>query len=309
VSRLRPSAVRRIEIASSGIDEAMQLMGSDPFGSRAHVGLRVPTLSTAALTTSNGPPQWQNRYLFQACQYSVGEGSVGRIVGWRQLVTIGVELTVPLPQNPQGPQAPAAPNGKRAVEQLVTSPFWHFPDGDVSFHVTKMAGPNMQGAAFHSPPPAAVPAGTAFRWSMSPGLVWEAITLPAGDPFYVDLTAYRPPNAGRPWGQPLNDGHLKSITDVRTQWLTHGAWSSLDLGVEGPATIIGWISVAQTDPTSPLRAIPGFPPATFYPNGLSDEEQFLLNFPLAQYFRVGMSLVVEIGQRAPVVEIVPKESA
>lgn len=281
-------AVRRIEIPAVGLDEGMQLQGSDPYGSRSHVGLRVPTRPTASNAAANGTPLWQNRYLFTACSFSLGERQVARILGYRQLVTIGVELAVVSGETTEG---------KRVVEQLVTSPFWHFPDGGVSFHITKFGPPNNQGAALTTPPPGPVPAGTSYKHARAPGLLWQSITLPAGNPFYTELTAYKPPNAGRPLGTVLHDGHQGSFTDLRTTWTTHGAWSALDLDVEGPSTITGSISVQQNVANGPLTAIPGFPPSPFYPAGLSAEEQFLLNFPTAQYFRVGLSLVVEIGDR------------
>ena len=283
------TARRRIEIPTTGTDEFLQVVGSDPFGSESHVGLRVPALSTLALSTLNGSPQWRNRYLFAAASYSIGEGSMGRIIGYRQMVTIGTTVNV-------GGEGPVA---LRAVEQEVLSPFWHFPDANLSFHLRRLGPPDHQGFPKNTPGPSDA---RNFHWrtSTGPALLYETATLaPLGagvDPFYVHLTGYTPPNAGKPWGTPLSDGHQGTFTDLRTQHRTHGAWHSLDIEGEGPDTITAFVSVAQTDPATRL-ALPASTP-TFFAGGLSVEEQFLLNYPDALYWRVEFSLIVEIdGQR------------
>jgi hypothetical protein len=276
------SARRRIEIPTTGIDEFFQIIGSDPFGSTSYVGLRVPTRPTATLADDNGTNIFANRYLFTGAAYSVSDGSIGRIVGYRQLVTIGATQTVG-----EGSAAQV-----REVEQLVTSPFWHFADANVSFHLRRLGPPGSQGVPANTPGPTDLRCFK-FRRSDGPALLYETATVPLG--YYVNLTAYTPPNAGQPYGTPLSDGHQGTFYDQRTEWRTHGAWHSLDVEVEGPDTIVAFISVAQTDPASrPVYT----PPGTFFPNGLSDEEQFLLNNPTARYWRVGFSLIVEVGDRA-----------
>jgi hypothetical protein len=282
------SAKRRIEIPTTGIDEALQLVGSDPFGGMSWVGLRVPFLPTEAVANANGEtPQWENRYVFVAATYSVGEGEVGRIIGYRQMVTIGAKLPIPAQEGP--------PVDSRVVEQLVTSPFWHFPDGGVSWHIRRLGPPNAQGLPARTPAPGDL-RSFAHRWSDTPALLYDTATVPAGDPFYVDLTAYKPPNGGQPYGEPLSDGHQGTFLDQRIPWVEAHAWSSLDIEVEGPDTIALIVTVAQTDPNSPLRPIPSIPTApNLYPAGLSSEEQFLLNFPTAQYWRIAGSLIVEAG--------------
>lgn len=258
---------RVIEISSSGPDEYLQLIGGDPFGGSTAVGLRVPTLALP------------NRYLFNGCALSIGEGAKARILGYRQLVTIG--------QAGVGAGESSTP---RFVEQEITSPVFRFQDGNVWMGLRLLGGPNAQGVPLQTPVPALPPAGASFRWSMSSALLYESLTLPGGNDYYVDLTAYVAPNSGRPWGQPIQSG--SDWLSLQTPWRTHGAWHALDIGVEGPDTIAILVSVLQTNPST-RRALQL--PGTFYPGGLSAEEQFLQNYPDAIYWRVGCSLVVELS--------------
>jgi hypothetical protein len=287
------TARRRIELPTTGTDEFFQLIGSDPYGSMSNVGLRVPLLHTDALRDLNGTPIFQNRYLFCAATYSVGEGSVGRILGYRQLVTIGTSVNV-------GGDGPPL---FREVEFEVTSPFWHFADANVSFHLRRTGGPGHQGAPHNTPGPNDL---RNFKWKTSdgPALLYETAAFGAGEVFYVNLAGYSPPNAGKPWGDLLADGHQGTFYDLRTPWRSQGAWRSLQPGVEveGPDTITAFISVMQTDPES--RAVL---PAPADLGALPPEERFLQAYPLAIYWRVGFSLIVEIdGQRRPV-DCVPDE--
>jgi hypothetical protein len=265
---------RIIEISSTGPDEFLQLIGGDPFGGSSAAGLRVPTLALPAVAgTAN------NRYLFNGCAFSIGEGGKARILGYRQLVTIG-QADVGSGEGPQ----------PRFVEQEVTSPLWRFSDGNVWMGLRYNGGPNAQGIPLQTPAPYLPPNGTAFRFGMSPSLLYENLTLPVGDSFYVDLTAYTPPSAGRPWGQPIQSGC--DWLSLQTPWRTHGAWHSLDIEVEGPDTVAVFISVLQTNPDT-RQALST--PDPFFPAGLPPEEQFLLNYPSAVYWRVGASLIVELS--------------
>jgi hypothetical protein len=264
---------RILEISSSGPDEFLQLIGGDPYGGSTSVGMRVPTLALPAVAGTQ-----QNRYLFNGAAFSIGENGKARILGYRQLVTLG--------QANVGAGEGSTP---RFVEQEVTSPFWRFQDGNVWMGLRQVGGPNAQGVPIQTPPPYPPLKGTSFRTGMAPSLLYEKLTTPVGDTQYVDLTAYVPPNAGRTWGHPVQSGN--DWLSLQTQWRTHGAWHSMDLELEGPDTFMVFISVLQSDPSTrrPL-AVPG----TFFPGGLSAEEQFLLNYPNAIYWRVGCSLIVEL---------------
>jgi len=260
---------RIVEIATTGFDENLQLVGSDPFGGSSWTGLRVPTLPT---------PDTNHRYLMMLASFSLGERAKARIVGYRQLVTLGFKQATGGAGSPQ-----------YVVEQLVETPTFHLSDGGVSFHIQQLGPPNNQGFAPTDQGPNDV-RNFKFRWCETPAVLYQKATLI--DPFYVNLTAYTPPNLGRPWGRPLRNGGQNSFVDLRTQWETHGAWTSLNIPLDGPDTIALFASVRQSNPTTrPKLTLPG----TFFPRGLSREELFIQNFPNAIYWRVAGSLIVELG--------------
>jgi hypothetical protein len=282
---------RRVEIVTSGFDEWLQLVGGDPQGTSNSVGLRVPTLATALNAAEAGIDPLEARYLFNLCSFSVPHGVKARILGYRQLATLG--YVQPATTDPTAPAA--------VVEQEITSPFWRFQDGNISWHIRQLGAPGAQGIPPRTGNPLAVlknplPLSATFRYSESPALLYENMTLPAGDNLYVDLETYQPPKKGRPWGQTVYTGHQGTFYDLRAEWHTPGAWTSLgeSMEIEGPDTIAFFASVRQSDPTSrgKLKS-PAAGGAFTFSGGLSDEEQFLQNFPGAIYWRVGGALIVE----------------
>ena len=273
--------VRR-EIVTNGFDEYLALVGGDPDGSTTSMGLRVPTLATPA-----GVAGLSDRYLFLLASFSLGEGECARIIGYRQFVSLGYAQSF---GNPDG-----GTNGFRVVEQEVFSPNFRFPDGNVSWHLRTMGPPNAQqipqqgSASMRSKGPDASCDSFVYQWADTPALLFgTGQSVPPGR-IYPNLSSYTPPNGGKPWGTGIATG-LGTFYDLRTQWRTHGAWTSLDIPVQGPDTIGFFASVRQTNPSTR-------PPLTLLsikaPNGLSAEEQFLLNFPNAIYWRVGGALIVE----------------
>ena len=156
---------RIFEVSSSGPDEFLQLIGGDPFGGANAVGMRVPTIQLPAV-----PSTANNRYLFNACAFSLADGAKARILGYRQLVTIG------LPNVGSGSPGDAP----RFIEQEVTSPSFRLPDGNVWMGLRHAGGPNWQGIPFNTPAPGLPPNGTSFRVGMAPSLLYEDITLPRG---------------------------------------------------------------------------------------------------------------------------------
>lgn len=276
---------QRAESITSGPDPSLQGIGGNAFGTLQSVGLRVPALPT---TTSRG------RYLFLLASVQVPDGGFIRIRGYRQLVTIGFNAGVT-------GEAPVP----RIVEMPVTTPTWRFQDGNISWHLYDMGPPGYQGRG-NVPKPSASHGtasqtnGLAFRNSTSPSLLFEDVSYPAGKlpngQFYTSITAYTPPNGGRPWGVPLVSG-LSSFYALETPFESAHAWDSLDIGVEGPRTIGFFASLRQTDPKTrpPLLDPSGsaWTPATLFSDGLPPEEQFLLNYPGAIYWRVGGSLIVD----------------
>lgn len=274
----------RIELASYGIDESLQSFAGDPFGGLSAVGLRVPT-------KPSGLGQ-ANRYLFALAGFTVPEGRRYRLIGFRQLLTIGVL---------QPGLTPLIPPRVNEIE--VESPFFRFYDGNVSWHIRRMAisepfSPirpgNTATMSLVTPGPTPVPLrNLAWKTSDTPALLFQSVTTPNFDPFYVDLTAYSAPNKGRPWGRALSSD-LTNFVDLKVPWRAPDSWHSLDVPIEGPARIAFYASVKQTDPTPANR--PPITPSAADPAGLSlsKEERFILNFPGAIYWRVGGALIARV---------------
>jgi len=255
---------RRVsEFETTGLDEFLQAQGGDPFGGASSFGLRVPTLATSDKAS---------RYLFLGASFSLGEGGVARIVGYRQFASLGV-----------------ATSPTRFVEQEIISPNFRLPDGNISWHMHRLGPPNNSGYPLTDPTPLDL---NSFKrlWADGPCLLYNKYTIAAGNRIYTQLTSYQPPMLGRPWGTPLSQGNHSTFFDLRTQQRTHGAWRSLDITVEGPDTIAFFISVKQSS-----GAYPALTPAL----GLPLEENFIGNFGSDEggrprYWRVGVSLVVEM---------------
>jgi hypothetical protein len=268
-----------VEIATSGIDESMQSFGSDPWGGSSWVGLRIPTLATELLAVP-----WQSaqdsRYLLMLAAFSLSEGVKARVLGYRQMVRIGYTFAR---------NSDLSTSTPRTVTQEVKDPAWHFVDGNVSFHLADIGPPNNQG---YAPDNSSATDLRCFKqgFSMSSAVLYQSATVP--NPFYVNLTAYKPPNKGRPWGKMLRSGGQATIYGQRTPWKADHAWSSLGYDVEGPATVVFFASVRQTNPATRTALTV---PSPFYDGGLSAEEQFLLNFPNAIYHSVAGSLILRVG--------------
>ena len=260
---------RVIEIATTGFDEFLQGIGGDPFSGASSMGLRVPTLAT---------PDPNHRYLFLLASFSLGEGETSIIRGYRQFSSLGFDT-----------------GDGRFFEQEILSPNFRLPDGNISWHLRRIGGPNAQGIPKVDPTPLDLPS---FKknWADGPCLLYHDYTIAAGNRIYTQLTAYNPPTLGKPYGTAISTGHQATFYDQRTYWRATQAWSSLDMLVEGPDTIAFFASVFQSAgdysvATSPLN----------FPGGLSVEEQFIGNFgggdagPRPIYWRVGGALILEVG--------------
>ncbi len=284
-----PTAIqrRRHEIVSSGVDEFLQTIGSDPYGGTSWPGLRVPRTPTATLANiTPQTPASKLRYLFMLAAFSIGHGQRARIVSYRTSWTMGAV---------QG-----EPNNPRLVEQIVTNPFFRLPDGNVSFHLRQSNPQQNQWSGDQSglaniinltPPPPTLPAlpNLIFRNSMMPAFLFERITYTVPTSFYADnVAAYVPPNGGQPWGTTLTTGY-GTFQDLRMQYAAGNDWNNCDIPIEGPCTVQLFASVRQN------RSGPAYtPPNPFFTNGLSPEESFLLNNPDARIWRVVGSLGVEM---------------
>lgn len=259
----------QIEIASVGVDEALQGLAGDPYGGLVQTGLRIPAAFQA---------EPSHRYLFLLAGFTIGDGACAHIIGFRQGLTLGCAAGNEI-----------AP--RRVVEQEVTSPFFKLADANVSWHLRVLGQHEPSVPNPGSGPVQPALQNFAYESSDTPALLYQAATFPGGpNPFYTSLVTYTPPNGGMPPGAPLAPG-LGTFYDLKTSWRTPGAWRSLDVWVEGPARVGFYASVKQTDIRSRIALAA---PIGFYQCGLSAEEQFLLNFPNASLWRVAGALIVAV---------------
>lgn len=284
VTRIRPERVhpellipkRRVELVSVGIDEALQGLAGDPYNGTSSLGLRVPALVTQGA---------DHRYLFVLSQFSLPEGINGWVRGMRMGWSLGVRLDVTQPVA-----------GPRVVEQWVTTPNFKLPDGNISWHMRLMGYSEPYGRlALQEQRADPLTGGNqqnlAFRDSATPALLFQTVATPT--PFYTDLTAYTPPLGGKPPGEPLT-GELDTFYDLKTRWSQADNWHSLDIRIQGPCRVAFYASVQQSNPNSQEGRVRLPAPNPFFSEGLSPEEQFLLNFPTAIIWRVAGAMVLEI---------------
>lgn len=260
------------EISASGVDEALANLSADAYGTypAGSMGLRVPSLATS------NPA---NRYLFQLATLDVDVANPVRLVGWRQFISIGMNLATT--------GIPLAP-----IELEVKTPHWRFLDGNWSFHLVKEA---FMGVG--SKPTAS---------NFSPGrckgsaLLYGSATFSAGNadangnPYYyqVGMTAYTPP-AGitASWQDVVG---LSNVQDLRAPYSDARVWGSLNVIVRGPCRLSLYASIAQTSPSTRTALVfpSGEPEATTTP-----EEYFVKTYsgggagPIV--WRVGGSLIIE----------------
>ena len=214
----------RFEVSTSGFDETLQLVAGDPYG----VGLRIPFTPTPPQPTGN-----QLRYMFLLARHRVPMGVKLRLVGMRQLLTIGMFV----PRQSNTDQQPVF----FPAELEVTSPQWRFSDGQVTWYVRRLppllnkVNQPQESDSF------------AFREADTPALLFESVTSFAGGG--SPIVGYVPPYGGEVRGVPL-DPTLNSLHDIRFPWREDQAWSSLDIECEGPCDIALFALVTQTNPNT-----------------------------------------------------------
>jgi hypothetical protein len=237
-----------VELASAAFDPDMQSIGSSPYvGDMASTGLLLPTAPTTSQTT---------RYLVRLLGIQIPKGAGLLIRGLRQAATIRG-----LVESLEGVSTP--------FEHEIESPFWHFADGNISWHL---------------------------KWHMDSQFaqVVDPAQLPGTDPDFIGLETalvydtllpYVPPNNGIP---PSRDvAHYGTWRDIRFPW-TNTAWT-MSVLVPGPGLVVYYASVHQTDPaTRPAMLVPAETSA------LRIEDQFLQAFPNAIYGRVAGAMTVEL---------------
>lgn len=241
----------RIEITSAGADDDFLGIGSTPWvGDFAGTALTVPAAPSLTL---------QDRYLFRLAAIQIPSGASIIVHGLR----MAVELVADMPREAGG----TVPLYRDQV-----SPFWHFTDGNVSWHLRHHS------SIFATLVDPAQPVGA------SPSLKG---TQPAR--LYSLAGPNFAPGAGVPPGVDVEG--LGTMRDLRYPW-TNTDWS-LAVPVGGPGIVALYCSVRQTNPeTRPL--VPNVTPNT----SLRPEDVFILETrqqttEIARYGRVAGAMLVE----------------
>lgn len=269
------------EVSTAGVDEALQGLTSDPWVSptASNVGLRIPSLVNSSST----------RYVFQLATRQLNGRT--RLRGMRTLVTIGTNAT------PGGDD----PDTEVPIEVPVTTPGFHFSDGNVSFHL--VVEPNtrtliQRGSADSASSALQEADGPAFIYG--PGTTWTAGFFDplSGAPLYYNqgLASYAPPqDVPARWA---SIGSLGCFYDCsRFPWDAANAWNSLDIPLEENhnARISLYATVLQTDgggaiPSVSSGAVAGLPPEQRFLQGGGTDARWGNG---VYYWRVAGSLIFE----------------
>jgi hypothetical protein len=282
----------RVEVSSVAQDQDRIGVGSSGYpGDIAADGIRIPTAPTIAFVNGLDPPHvvqiaQQNRYLFRLCGFAVPPNYWCRILGIRTIITIGIDLIVD--QTVGG----VASHSVFTIEKPVTTPFWTFQNGNVSFHLRY--SPWASGSIVTMPYAADRPLGGSTTYDGST----EAALL-----FVPPSTPYHAPMGGMPPG--VGVGSLGTWRDpTRFPWNAQSPASDMDVDVGmGPGIVSLWASVYQTDPTTrttyPKLGEGNLTPEQVIVLTQSPEDAFLLAYPLSFYKRVAGALIGEIIPSGP----------
>ncbi len=254
---------KRYEIVTVGTNPNLQIVGSDPAGGASDIGLFVGG-GGQPLQAVTG-----TRLLFVLALASFNAHERARLVGFRQLLTIGANLTT------------ASPPATYLLERPVVTPFWKFVDGNAMFSIRKI--PPDQ----YAMPNVANQDGLAFQYTHTPAILFQTVT--GSNPMLVT-----PPQGGSAPGNVLTP-ELSQWFDMRTD-----AWSrpvECDVPIEGPCDIAMFVSIKQTNPLG--RLAPPATPVFTTINGAVPEDAFVQTYPSAMYMRVAGSLIFESEEWAP----------
>lgn len=239
------------------VDPANQYVGSSPSsGDYSATGIVLPAGPSSSIPT---------RYLTRLCGVRLNQGARCIIHSMRQLLTIGTEIES------------GSPGVTIPLELDVTSPTWHFVNGNVSWHL-RMVNPKVQ--AFLRTFPDVPPFTTPFA-SGKDGTTSAILTRRQGPP-------YRALNEGSPYGDPVRG--LGTFRDIRFPWSLSTGSTALGIEVLGPGDLVLFASVYQPDPL--LRPAP--PPVLPDLSVLRPEDAFVLSHPDARYWRIGAEMVVDL---------------
>jgi hypothetical protein len=276
----------RIEIGTTGVDEALQGVTSDPFASSAnstYTGLRIP-----AAFSGDGPTS-QPRYLFNLASLTFTGGV--KLLGIRQLLTLGVDANEGTP--PEWP-----------TEMWVKTPTFRFVDGNVCWMLVREMNPQRTQSK---------PITDTQNWvkgqSDSPAMLYQTFTntnvTPSGAPvqYSQGLTAYSPPPFQGLAQQFEGVAGLGNFHDLRFPWDSARAWEAFGpdgVDLEGNGRLTLYASVQQTNPAT--RNAPTLLPTSLSSNACP-EECFIKDFTTTvasvqlgpNYWRIGGSLLVEVN--------------
>lgn len=253
----------RWEVSTSGFDPNLGLVGGGPYtlpGQPYYTGLQIPQFQ---------PTDTRLRFLMLLAIAKFGAGRKIRLVGMRQLLTIGVNVANP----EQGPESARS----YPLELEVQTPTWRYPDGNICWHLMRI--PPNTSANFNP----LNNEGVQYQIGETPALLYETMGPLATD--------YVPPNMGPPPGTPVISD-LGGFHDIRFPWVTPQAWKSLDIEIEGACGIALFASVRQTDPTSRVALV--MPQGVTANDGImSKEDAFVRTWAGSRYRRIAGSLIFE----------------
>jgi|HubBroStandDraft_4_1064222.scaffolds.fasta_scaffold61605_2 hypothetical protein len=260
----------RHEVVPASLDPFVALLGSDPYNTPVGTGVLVPSTPTATFVPAGQSPS-QFRYLLLLAREQFASGNTGaRLTGIRQYAEL------------------AATVSGATFRKEITSPLWHPPDGNISWHVMVIAKVRMLTRNVQNVD------SLKFRDAFGPCLLFETFAGPQFAP-----TAYTPPNGGRPWGKSLAGVSLGNMHDLRYRWRTGYLEQMLDIPIPLPCDVALFASVRQNDPsTNPTVSLTANQFTTLGP-----EDQFLYAYSAtAQYGRIAGSLVFSETSRDPMNE-------
>jgi hypothetical protein len=246
-------------VSTSGIDETLQGISTDPFGQNlpSALGLRIPPVMTASIV-----PPFQPRYLFLLATRVI-ERQKTTIRGIRQGLHLGINRS-------------GTANQVLPYEFPVTTPNWRFPDGNVSWHLVREPNdvPTLQR-------PLTDTASWRYLRSDQPAMLYKKASFDPNtyDPltlapiFYpIGLDGYTPPDFSASQVKPIAD--LGNMKGIYYPW-DASSDNKLNIVVSGNCRISLYASVLQTNPSTRLQ-----PSAVSSPisSGIAPEDAFLANF-------------------------------
>jgi hypothetical protein len=260
----------RLELVSAAVDDDLLGIGASPVpGDFSMTGVRVPATATV---------DQSHRYLIRLCGAEIPGGAGLVVRGIRLAATMRAEI---LRTSELG-----VPAGAFVFEREVVSPFWHFPDGNVSFHLRWTQQVQSRRFIFSA---GQVPGTSPSTFGVDSALLY---TPGPGGIFPV---VYTPPGAGIPPGRDVD--FLGTIRDAGRYPWTNTDWD-LSVPVIGPGVVTLWASVYQTNPETRIAPPQLTPPPPFTDPlvcGLRPEDQFLMQFPAdAVYGRVAGALLLDL---------------